>query len=77
VLDSSLLFMFFSFMGGCLSSQGCTGLCSGGLVGDLHVLCDAHLFILPIHSQADLELVAVRRNGANFSLCSAGREGFA
>jgi hypothetical protein len=31
---------------------------------------DAHLFLLPIHTQSGLELVAAGRNGANFSQCS-------
>jgi hypothetical protein len=34
------------------------------------MVSDAHLFSLPIHAQAGLELVAAGRNGAKFSQCS-------
>jgi hypothetical protein len=62
--------MFFSFVGGFRLPRGCTGLCFQGVVGESHVVCDAHLFILPIHAQAGLKPVVVGRNGANFSQCS-------
>jgi hypothetical protein len=49
VLDYSLLFTLFSFVGGWFSlPRGCTGLCSWGRqgwVGESHMVCDAYLFI--------------------------------
>jgi hypothetical protein len=49
-----------------------------GWVGELCVVCDAHLFILPIHEQADLEPApnVAGRNGINFSQCSLSWGGF-
>jgi hypothetical protein len=40
------------------------------------VVPDAHLFLLPIHTQAGLEPAVVGRNGTNFSQCSRCREAF-
>jgi hypothetical protein len=46
--------------------RGCSGLCSC-------VVHDVHLFLLPIDTQAGLELEVAGRNGANFSKCSTAR----
>jgi hypothetical protein len=34
------------------------------------MVCDTHLFVLPIDAQARLEPAVMGRNGANFSQCS-------
>jgi hypothetical protein len=51
VLDYSSLFMLFSFVGEWFSlPRGSTGLCSRGWVGESHMLCNTHLFVLQIHA---------------------------
>jgi hypothetical protein len=40
------------------------------------MVCDAHLFVLPIHTQAGLELAAAEKNVANFSQYSMAWEVF-
>jgi hypothetical protein len=73
MLDYSLLFLFSVLLGG---GPVCPGIVPTGWVGVSQVVRDAHLFILPIHMQAGLKLVAVGRNGTNFSQCSVAWGGF-
>jgi hypothetical protein len=53
-LDYSSLFILFSFVGGrgSVFPQAALDYVSRGWVGESHVMCDAHLFVLQIHASS-------------------------
>jgi hypothetical protein len=64
--------LFLCFVGGGDDKPGAMLVyVPGGCLWKSHMVCDAHLFVLLIDTQAVLEAVMAVRNDSNISQCSS------